>query len=99
MNTTMKNDLTVVAISSNTNSFGLYSVVMFRGDRRAFQGYASQYHLPFKGQVFAFMPTYFECVTELSPRPSVELFKSAIIAAELANAPKSTLNDFTEAQS
>ncbi len=77
-------DLTVVGISSNTNSFGLKSVVLFRGDGRAFQALSSQYNLPFRGQVFAFMPTYFECVTELV-RPSAEVFKLAMCAAELAN--------------
>ena len=81
---TMKSDLTVVAISSNTNSFGLKSIVMFRGDGRAFQGLASMYNMPFRGQVFAFMPTYFECITEL-PRPSAEVFKLAMSAATLAN--------------
>jgi len=82
----MHTDLTVVAISSNTNSFGLKSVTLFRGDRRAFQALANQHNMPFRGQVFAFMPTYFECVTEL-PRPSVEVFNLAQSAAVLANAP------------
>lgn len=80
----MKTDLTVVAISSNTNSFGLKSVILFRGDRHAFQALASQHNLPFLGQTFAFLPTYFECVSEL-PRPSAQVFKAALIAAELAN--------------
>ena len=80
----MKSDLTVVGISSNTNSFGLKSIIMFRGDGRAFQGLASAYNMPFRGQTFAFMPTYFECVTEL-PKPPAKIFKAALIAAELAN--------------
>jgi hypothetical protein len=81
---TMKSDLTVVAISSNTNAFGLKNIILFRGDGRAFQGMASAYNLPFLGQCFAFMPTYFECMTEM-PRPPRKVFKAALIAAELAN--------------
>jgi len=90
---TEKTDLTVVAISSNTNSFGLKSVILFRGDRRAFQGLASAYNLPFVGQVFAFMPTYFECVRELNPRPDIQTFKLALSGAALANAPKNSLDN------
>jgi hypothetical protein len=86
-----KEAVTVVAVSSNTNSFGLKSVIFFRDDRRAFQGLQSAYGsqpLPFRGQRFAFLPAGLECVTEL-PRPSVKVFKLALSASTLANAPKS----------
>jgi hypothetical protein len=67
----------VVAISSNTNSFGLHNVVLMSKSGEAWQVYSSDFHLPTRGQVFDFpnqnigelVSHGWECPTQLPKAP------------------------------
>lgn len=83
----MDNVFVVVAISSNTNSFGLRNLVIFGPEGEAWSALSSQHNLPFRGQAFAYLPTYWECVRKM-PKPPAEVYKLALKAAELANMEK-----------
>lgn len=41
----------VAAVSSNTNAFGLYSVIMIARDGQAYQVYTNMYNKPEQGQI------------------------------------------------
>jgi hypothetical protein len=82
----------VVAISENQNSFGLSSIVLFGPEGRAWRALSSKYNMPFRGQAFAYLPSYWECVTPL-PKPPAETYRLAVCAATLVNAFAGSLDE------
>lgn len=81
-------EVRVVAVSSNTNSFGLHSVVLFAKDGRAYQTLSNDLSLPLRGgsAIFAVDDNGrvsgtsialqgWETLTEL-PKPSADVFKA-----------------------
>lgn len=79
----------IMAVSDNTNSFGLHSVILFTEDGNAWRTYSSQYNKPTVNRVYQAAVNFegrpmFDFIAkqgwegiESLPKPSAKVFKAA----------------------